>query len=283
MRALYVILFFLLFATSCGESSTETTEVDGPENAMSPADVTEELTPANMAPEFVEVLNAHGGLELWNGFEAVDFQLNDFPRGDGGTLTDLHRVNLTTRMQQITSEDYVIVSNGNTTWVTPGPEATGIPPRMYQGASFYLFAMPFVFADEGLTVTYAGETSFGEETVDQFNVQIPDGMGDGGNDYQLYTDPQTHQLRYGTWSVAYPAVADQDLRQMASFEEWQSVSGMIVPSVITLFTAPGEITEGTPGATFSYDRVTFNEQPYAERDFDMPANGVVDNSMQIPD
>ncbi len=273
-------LLLFIFLAGCSESTDRSAEAELPENAMTAENATEELTPANMAPEFIKVLNAHGGLDRWNGFEAVTFQLNNFPKGDGTTLTDVHRVNLISRKQQITSDDYVIVSNGETTWVTPGTDVTGIPPRMYQAASFYLFGMPFVFADEGLTVTYAGETEFGDETMDQYNVQVPDGMGDGGNDYQLYADPQTNQLRYGTWTVAYPAVADQDLRQMASFEEWQTVSGIVVPSVITMFTAPGEITEGTPGATFSFDEVVFNEVPFAEDDFDKPANAVIDQSGQ---
>ncbi|PPK86534.1 hypothetical protein CLV84_3465 [Neolewinella xylanilytica] len=278
MKTIYTsILFLSLFNLgSCESNETSTAETDFPETEQA---IEEELVPANMAPEFVEVLEAHGGLANWNNLAGLSFLINGFPTMDGDrTISDYHKVNLGSRYHQIEGEGYEIVSRGDTTWVTPDLQVTGVPPRLYQGASFYLMGMPFVFADEGLTVTYAGEAEFGEETVDQFNVQVPDDMGDGGNDYQLYTDPATHQLQYSTFSVNYPAVADMDLRQMVEFNEWQTVDGLIVPSVLVLYTAQGEITEGTPGSTISFERVAFSENPFEDSVFTTPEGALVDQT-----
>ncbi len=277
MNTFYSLFLPLLFVLFLGCDNTgETVERDFPETEEQ---IEEEITPANMAPEFAEVLNAHGGLPSWTNAEAISFLVRDFPTGDGDrTITDYHKVNLGNRYHHIEGEGYEIVSRGDTTWVTPDVQVTGVPPRMYQGATFYLMGMPFVFADAGITITYAGETEFGEQTLDQFNVQIPDNMGDGGNDYQLYADTSTHQLQYGTWNVTYPAVADQDLRQMVEFNEWQSTDGLILPSVITLYTAPGEIEAGTPGATISFERVAFSENPFEDSVFSEPDGALVDNS-----
>ncbi|WP_116105596.1 hypothetical protein [Lewinella sp. IMCC34191] len=280
MKTIYTHLFALCFLALCScdsnDTTTETSTADLPETEEA---IEEELVPANMAPEFVEVLEAHGGLANWNNVKGLSFLINGFPTGDGDrTISDYHKVNLGNRYHQIEGEGYEIVSRGDTTWVTPDMQVTGVPPRLYQGASFYLMGMPFVFADAGLTVTYAGEAEFGEETVDQFNVQVPDEMGDGGNDYQLYTDPTTHQLKYSTFSVNYPAVADMDLRQMVEFNEWQTVDGLIVPSVIVLYTAQGEITEGTPGSTISFERVAFSENPFDDSVFDTPEDAMVDET-----
>ena len=280
MRRLYPILpiFLLLALYGCDGADTNTAE---PEAAMPETEeaIEEELVPANMAPEFVDVLEAHGSLDTWTNAEGLSFLVRDFPTGDGDrTMTDFHKINLGNRYHQIEGDDYEIVSRGDTTWVTPDVGVTGLPPRMYQGASFYLMGMPFVFADQGITITYDGETEFGEETLDQFSVQVPDDMGDGGNDYQLYADTSTHQLQYGTWFVAYPAVADQNLRQMVEFQEWQDVDGLILPSVITLYTAPDEITDGTPGATIAFERVALSERPFEESVFSQPDGAVVDNS-----
>ncbi|MGB3802119.1 MAG: hypothetical protein WA952_20020 [Lewinella sp.] len=280
MKAIYPYLLssLLLALWSCesNDTTTETREADLPETE---AAIEEETIPANMAPEFVEVLEAHGGLSNWNNAEGLSFLIQGFPTGDGErTISDYHKVNLRNRYHQIEGEGYQIVSRGDTTWVTPDMQVTGIPPRLYQGASFYLMGMPFVFADQGLTITYAGEAEFGEETVDQFNVQVPDDMGDGGNDYQLYTSPTTHQLQYATFSVNYPAVADMDLRQMVEFNEWQSIDGLVMPSVLVLYTAQGEITEGTPGSTISFERVALADNPFSEAVFGTPEGAIVDET-----
>lgn len=208
-----------LFLTACGEN-TDSRGTPEPDMPTTEAELEAELTPANMAPEFVEVLDAHGGLSGWNNAQALSFLIRDFPVGDGKTtLTDLHRVNLGSRDQVIEGDDYDIVTRNDTTWIAPGTDAIALPARLYQGASFYLLGMPFVFADAGITITYSGEAEFGDETMDEFQVQIPDEMGDGGNDYLLYADPNTHQLHYAVFPVTYPAIAAMNLQQMVDFQE----------------------------------------------------------------
>lgn len=275
---LFFGLFGLLFACNDGPAEANNEAY----SAIGAAEVEEEVLPANMAPEFVAVLDAHGGLTLWNDYEAASFLLRDFPTGHGDTtLTDFHRVNLGSREHAVEGEGYTVVSDGTTTWASPNLNVTGFPPRMYQAASFYLFGMPFVFADAGMTITNEGEATFGEdETMLQFNVQVPDGMGDGGNDYQLYVDPTTKQLRYATWNLQYPTLADQNLRQMVEFNEWQDAEGLNVPAVITLYTAPNDIEPGTPGVQIAFERVAFSSQPFASEVFERPEDGIVDESYQ---
>lgn len=274
IRLLPLLLLGLL---ACGERTDP--NLDTRENSMDAEAITEEATPANMPPEFIEVLDAHGTLATWNAHEAVSFQLDGFPSGETGrTLTDNHRVNLRSRDQIIRGDGYVVVSREDTTWATPDLNVTGVPPRMYQAATFYLFGMPFVFADPGITVAYRGQTDFDREAMLEFEVQFPEDMGDGGNSYRLFADPQTKQLQYGTWTVMYPAVADQNLKQMVHFQEWQTVDGLAVPRTVMLYTASGEITPDTPGSTFTVDQVEFSDVPYAEETFDRPEGGVVDKS-----
>ncbi|MCP9235208.1 hypothetical protein [Lewinella sp. JB7] len=248
---------------------TVTSRVDGQEPAM-----------ADVDPEFLETLDAHGGLGRWRAFTAVSFLLRDFPTGDGErTLADFHRVDLRTRNQNIEGENYRIVSRGDSTWISPGVAVTGIPPRMYNNASFYLFGMPFVFGDPGLSVEHAGTTTFRSETLEQFDVTVPDDTGDGGNDYRIYVDPQTHQLRYGAWTVSYPAVADLELHQVARFDDWQTVNGMLVPAAITLFTKEGEEpTADTPGAPIYFERVAFSDRAFSASIFERPPGTVADRS-----
>ena len=279
MKAQTLLLAGLLtFTYACNDADNEA-DTREPDLPQTEAELDEETIPANMAPEFVDVLDAHGGLPNWTQARAISFLVRDFPTGDGDrTVSDYHKVNLKTRDHQIEGEGYVIVSRGDSTWTTGEMNATGVPPRMYQGASFYFASMPFVFADKGITVTYEGETEYGDEVLDEFIVAIPDDMGDGGNDFQLFADTSTHQLKVGTWQINYPAVQDMNLRQMVQFNEWQDVDGVILPSVITLFTAPDEITDGTPGATIGFERVALSERPFAESVFATPEEATVDNS-----
>ncbi|WP_116124372.1 hypothetical protein [Lewinella sp. IMCC34183] len=278
MKRLYPLSLLLFLMLACSDAPEQ------PEAAMpeTEAAIEEELTPANLAPEFVEVLEAHGGLPGWNNAQAVSFLIRDFPVGDGQTtLTDFHRVNLGSRDQVIEGDNYDIVTRNDSTWISPGTDAIALPARLYQGASFYLMGMPFVFADAGITVTYSGEAEYGDETMDEFQVQIPDEMGDGGNDYLLYADPETHQLQYAVFPVTYPAIADMNLQQMVDFQEWQTVDGLIVPSVLTLYSAPDEVTEGTPGTTIGFERVSFSPSAFESSIFNVPDDAQIDQSASM--
>lgn len=278
MKYLLYLLPLLFLACDTDTADSETADAASYDEEKVENMVEEELAPANMAPEFVEVLNAHGGLENWNDMEGYSFLLRDFPTGEGErTVTDFHRINLGDRSHHVEGDNYTIVSRNDSTYSTD-MEITGFPPQMYQSASFYLAAMPFVFADNGLTITEAGMAEFGDEEVQEFRVAIPSNMGTGGNDFQLFVDPETKQLRYATWMLQYPSMADMNMRQMAEFEEWQTVDGLIVPRVLTLYTAEGEITDETPGATISFERTAFNENPFDTRLFERPEGAEMDDS-----
>ena len=277
MPRILLLLLILSLVAACGANSE--TEEAGREPDMAVEEITEESTPANMAPEFIEVLDAHGSLDTWNGNEAVTFRLRDFPTMQGGGMvSDLHRINLTDGDQAIRGDDYVVVSRGDTTYGSPGTNATGLPPRLYQSMSATLFGMPFVLAKPGITVVAHGQADFAGEQLLEFEASIPEDMAAGGSTYRLFVDPQSNQLQYATWMVTYPTLREQNLQRMVHFQEWQTVDGLVIPATVAMYSAPGEITPDAPGSTFYIEEVEFTAEPFAAETFDRPEDAVIDES-----
>lgn len=280
-----VFLFFLLAIgfTACNDSESSPTEEiiqPLPDRAAEVIGVDEDLVPDHLTPGFWKVLKVHGTLERWQQQRAVSFTLRDFPTGGKKKLTDRHWVNLDSRKHLIEGDEYRVVFDGKATHAVPDLHQTGFPPHMYQAASFFMLGMPFVLANENFTVTDAGMAEVDGHVYKQFNVRIPENVGDGGNDYQLYVYPDTEVLRFASWDLKYPSLENQGLWQIADFPSWQEKNGVLVPEVVRLYTASEEITTDTEPDIFFYDEVQFSTTSFDEARFRVPENAVKDTSTE---
>ena len=109
-------------------------------------------------------------------------------------------------------------------------------------------------------------------------MSIPDSLGVGSTDYQLYVYPDTEVLRFVSWDLEYSALDEQNLRRIADFPSWQNENGVLVPKVVRLYTATGSITTEMEPDIFFYDEVQFSSSPFKDALFEMPNGVIIDES-----
>jgi len=88
-----------------------------------------------------EVILKHGGIETWNSYNTLEFDL------ERSGVNEHHIVDLKSRKVKIESQDYTIGYDGENVWITPSIEALKYPfgPRFYHNIYYYRAATPFVF------------------------------------------------------------------------------------------------------------------------------------------
>jgi hypothetical protein len=234
-------------------------------------------------PAFAQLgatLDAHGGLEKWERCAGVEY---DFTwKSPKGERHDHEVIDLRTRSGLIASEKYTIGREGDQVWIKPGLNALeGVPPRFYVGTPFYFFGMPFVFADPGTHQESLGEKSFRGKDYDALKITYAKGTGDTPDDYYIaYIDPDSKQLKLAIYIVTYPAMrqgkpVSQLEPHVIVFDEWQSVSGLLVPKKAQFYKWTGSDLEGSVLGALEYSHVQFlNEAPDPAK-FQKPPDAVI--------
>ena len=223
---------------------------------------------------------AHGGLQKWQSFGSVEYDLTyERPKGE---KRDHQLFDLRTRDGLITADDYTLGATKGEVWIKPRLDALGAtPPRFYMWTPFYFFAMPFVFADPGAKQESLGRKTFQGAGYDVVKITYEAGTGDSPDDFYIaYIDPASGQLKLAVYVVTYPALrkgkAMEELEQHAIvFEEWQNADGLSVPKTAAYFDWKNETIEGEALGRLRFSNVRFSAtQPDASK-FAKPADAVV--------
>ena len=228
-------------------------------------------------------LIAHGGLEHWQSYGTMEYELLNVPLGTKAPLNDSHLVDLGGRRHLISSSTYIVGFDGWEGWVTPDVEALGMPPRFYALGNFYLIGQPFVWTDAGSITEDLGERKFKGMTYNVVRISYSPGTGDTpDDDYIAYFDPDTGQLRLTHFRVTHPAILGdlpikQAPRKALVFEQWQQSGGLLVPQKITFYDwVDGDLSGN--GSTFEVRNVHFNQSRPDDSHFARPSDAVVDKS-----
>ncbi|MGI8435370.1 MAG: DUF6503 family protein [Chthoniobacterales bacterium] len=225
-------------------------------------------------------LEAHGGVEKWHGYGAVEFDLTwSSPKGakKDHQLFDLH-----SRDGLITADSYTLGASKGEVWIKPNAAALGgRPPRFYMWTPFYFFGMPFVFADPGAQQQSLGKKMFQGKEYDAVRITFKKGTGDTPDDfYVAYIDPANGQLKLASYVVTYPAMRkgkpiDQLEQHAIVFQDWQEVDGLKVPKTAPFYVWKNENIEGEPLATLEYSNVHFRKDEPEAKTFAKPEGAVV--------
>ena len=232
---------------------------------------------------FDQALEAHGGLDAWQAQGTLEFDLVDFPLGEQAPLTDHNVTDLRSRAQRITSDDYTVVFDGHDCWVAPGPDALGLPPRYYAPASFYFLAMPFVWADPGVSANALGTVTWRGEEFDAVQFSYGDGVGDTHEDeYVALFDPKTHRVRLIHFIQTYAAVrGDTPINELERtalvYDEYQQVNGLQLARHLTIYGWENGDTAGE-GASYVCENVELRGERPDPALFTAPEGAVLDTS-----
>ena len=213
---IHLLLFFpVYFLLSCGNQPARE------------AQQASQMPDARPSTPLDAVLAAHGGLDTWDQYRQVEFDVfvND-------TLVDHQLVDLQTRKVLITADAYTIGFDGKEVWVTPDKEAyKGNSARFYHNLQFYFFAIPFVLADPGTRHEALGQRQFQGKDYDVVKTSYGNNVGDAPEDYYLtYSDPQTHQLKLLLYTVTYFSSTAHENFNARVYDSLQQVDGLTLPA-----------------------------------------------------
>jgi Family of unknown function (DUF6503) len=226
-----------------------------------------------------QCLEAHGGLAKWRSYGGVEY--NQSWTSPKGSRKDHQVFNLETRDGLIASDTYTVGASKGEVWVKPDLKALGgMPPRFYMWTPFYFFGMPFVFADPGAVQSSSGKKMFQGREYDVVKITFEKGTGDTPEDnYVLYIDPKSHQLKLASYIVTYPAMRkgkpiNELKRHAIVFQEWQEADGLLVPKLAPFYAWTGEDIEGEPLGTVQFSDVHFSREAPDGSRFAKPADAV---------
>jgi len=267
MHLLPYLLFFALLA-ACADTADTTTEetVEEPPRSM------EEL-PTTLQ----QALEAHGGLEIWDAYESLEFTLQTFRGGDTSQVSSL--VDLTDRREHITAENYEMGYDGENYWYHSDSITEDHPdPKFYINLQFYFFGMPFVAADPGTIYEEMGQRMVNGTAYDVLKVTYEDTIGVSPEDqYLLYFDTETHQLQLLLYSVTYFNEENAENYNALWYDEWQTVDDLQMPLRMISYAWDAENQAlGDPRGTKVFFPVDFDKIAPLDASFEAPEEAVIE-------
>ncbi|MEQ9442236.1 MAG: DUF6503 family protein [Cyclobacteriaceae bacterium] len=233
----------------------------------------------NTAPEYPallqEALEAHGGLDTWQSFGQLAY---DVYRGEA--LVDHQLIALPSRKVFIENEQYNIGFDGQQVWVSPDTSAyPGSSARFYHNLQFYFFALPFVLADPGIHYEVLEPREFQGTTYDVLKVTYEANVGDASNDeYIAYFDPSSHQLHLLLYTVTYFSQSPGENYNARLYQDWQTVNGLQVPQRVLGYRWEAD-SLGEPRGTTEYRNVVLDKTAPDPGIFQMPEEASIADIM----
>lgn len=216
-------------------------------------------------PYFMEVLQAHGGLEQWTQLGAMQFQLTS----DGNRET--HLIDLKNRKDLIIAADYTIGYDGQQVWVKPNQKAyPGESARFYHSLFFYFYAIPFVLADPGIRYEQLEPLQLQGKNYDVIGVTFGEGVGDSPEDkYRLLINPETKRLEWLLYTVTFFDGQSGEKFNALKYEDYQEHKGLLFPRQLTGYVYDnGQIGPVRYQATFG--NLSLEEEQPEQQQFEKP-------------
>jgi hypothetical protein len=183
-------------------------------------------------PETVtKIFDAHGGIDAWNTFESLYFEIEK-PEGN-----DKYDVALKSRKSLITSEHHLLGFDGENVWLKNlDTLAYTLNPKFYYNLMFYFYAMPFVLGDDGINYTEAEPLEFEGVTYPGLLISYNDGVGESPEDeYILYYHPETFKMEWLGYTVTYFSKEKGKEFHFIKYSNWQDINGLQLPKTLTWY------------------------------------------------
>ena len=214
---------------------------------------------------FMEVLQAHGGLEQWKQMGSLQYRLQ---KEEG---TETHTIDLKNRKDLIKAANYTLGYNGEKVWVSPDKAAfPGKSPQFYHNLYFYFLSIPFVLADPGVAYEQLENMELQGQQYEVIEVSFGAGVGDSPEDkFRLLINPDTEQLEWLLYTVTFFDGQPSDKFNALKYEDYQEHQGLLFPHKLTGYSYEnGQI--GEVRYVVQFDQIQLKEEQPDQQQFEMP-------------
>ena len=109
-------------------------------------------------------------------------------------------------------------------------------PSFYYNLYFYFYAMPFVLADNGIIYEKVADLTFEGIDYPGYKISYKANVGTSPDDnYIVYYNPKTYQMEWLKYTVTFKSKAPSDAFKIIRYNNWENVSGFILPKEITWY------------------------------------------------
>ncbi len=183
-----------------------------------------------------QAIEAHGGLARWYSNGPLAFQFNYQPLDDGTPRNTYEVANYwsaQTRHQLVGDTTVQYGWDGQQAWVMPTDTLIPYDVRFWSLTPYYFVGIPFVLADEGITLSLLEPDTLGGNTYDLVKVTFGTGVGDAPDDYYVvYIAQDDNQVEAIRYIVSYPGYfpdGGHAPEKLMTYEGAQTVEGVILP------------------------------------------------------
>lgn len=248
MKPIFLIVF-LIGAISCSPEKKEQIQVAEQQTPYSLAKpkaewVTQRVSDAKQrlsqseAGELVwKSMEFHGGLERWWSNGPVYFRFNYQPKPGTGVARDTYELadywSSKTKHQRVSNQEEGYGFDGTDFWYTPDSAEIPYNTRFWALTPYYFAGMPFVFADQGISLEQEEDIEYEGSTHHIVRVTFGNNVGDAPDDYYvLYIHSESYRLSAIRYVVSYPAYfkdGGHSQEKLMTYEGQQVVDGITFP------------------------------------------------------
>ena len=272
---MFVAAVVAIVVTSCGDASAV-----GDHVARMVSDAQTRLEASEAGRTVARAIDAAGGLEAWYSAPTSAYTW-EYANVGSNTQFKSYLVadNLSRRIYHdlLTVGDYGeprdiegrFAWDGTDAWMWPA-EIENPNPRFWAATGFYFSSMPFVLADPGVVFESLPDAELDGEMYDMVRAGFEDGVGDASDNYTLYVDKETGQVRAIRYTVTYggrPARGES----LFYYNDYTTVDGLTVPTHFRGF----QFVDGEKGEFRNEAWVTdiSFRQPFDDSRLAMPEGG----------
>ena len=257
-----IVLGGLFFASSCKQAETAKQGTSKDENSV-------KVTYPQL---FQDVLDAHGGIDAWNGMGTLQYDMVK----EEGNETQL--IDLRNRKVNLHTDKWELGFDGKEVWVKPDMETFGRnSARFYHNLMFYFYAMPYVLADPGVNYEVLEEMEIGGEKLLPISTSFNSGVGDAPEDeYILLVDPETKRLEILLYTVTYFSKAKGKKYNALVYDEYTTVDGLLFPTVLKGYKYEDGVL-GDERYTRNFENISVSKDQPDQSLFEMPEGAVIDS------
>lgn len=236
-----------------------------------------------------KMVEAHGGLKKWRGCPSIGFDSHlkvDFGGGNWVEFWEEVTVDPVSRrvyadLPNADGTKGMIAFDGKEAWSAGNLQGIAqAPARFTAWRNFYLFNIPWLTQDAGVTLGEPGKATLLDDTKEYITIRMAfkAGAGDTHKDtYILYIDPGTYQLKAAEYGMTYksmlPEGVEETPRSVFVWEGTTTVDGFVALTNYTVYwTGDGSVAVVGDVSNWSF------KEAFDESRMTMPSDGTADQS-----